>query len=108
MAALMDGTALTADLDIPSADGWVEVVTAKNVVAQVKSNGRVNAWLVGDGGDPPDTANVGITLARGITGVESSFGAGNMPDGATLWLKALAPQFPPDQTVVEQVTVIAY
>lgn len=104
MAALMEDV-LTADLDIPST-GWVEVVTAKNVAVQLKSSGRVNVWLVGDGGDPPGVNDVGITLARGIAGTESSFGAGNMPDGSTLWAKALIP-FGKD-AATEQVTVIAY
>lgn len=92
---------MTADIDLNSEDGWVEIVTGvKFIAVQMKSAGRISAWCVKAGDADPTETETGITLARGIQGVESTFSAGGLPDGFKLFLKA--------ETGIEQISVIAY
>lgn len=94
-------TTMTADIDLDSEDGWVEVVTdIKFVAVQMKSSGKISVWCVKTGDADPDENASGITLARGIQGVESTFSAGGLPDGFKLFLRS--------SSGVEQISVIAY
>lgn len=92
---------MTADIDLNSEDGWVEIVTGvKFIAVQMKSSGRIAVWCVKAGDPDPTEAQSGVTLARGIQGVESTFSAGGLPDGFKLFLKA--------ETGTEQISAIAY
>jgi len=94
-------TTMTADIDLDSEDGWVEIAAdVKFIAVQMKSSGKISVWCVKAGDADPDDNVSGITLARGIQGVESTFSAGGLPDGFKLFLRSASG--------VEQISIIAY
>jgi hypothetical protein len=70
---------------------WVKATDGQTFVCiQVNSSGRVRVRVRPNTEDPNDLDPpvAGLTLARGIEGIESAFTAGNLPDGTAVWLLA--------------------
>jgi hypothetical protein len=82
--------AITDYVDLDG-ETWQKVTDGQTFLAiQVNSPGRVRVRIRPNTEDPNDLtgAVAGVTLARGIEGIESSFAVGNLPPDTACWLKS--------------------
>jgi len=96
--------AITDYADLNS-ETWEKVTDGHTFVCiQVNSGGRVRVRVRPSSEDPNtlDPPVAGLTLARGIEGIESAFTAGNLPADTAVWLIADRDMDP------ESVVVMAY
>lgn len=96
--------AITDYVDLDDTE-WVKVADGQTFVCvQVNSSGRVRVRLRPNSEDPNDLDPpvAGLSLARGIDGIESAFTAGNLPADTAVWLIADRDLEP------ESVVVMAY
>jgi len=81
-------------------DEWTQVASGFSfILVQLRSHGVVRMH-VGDSEAVVDDDSADIVLARGMSGAESSFSAGGVPDGTAVWLRSVNGS--------EQVSVLSY
>lgn len=95
---------MTSIVSVPAGPAWEPLAEGVTFIAILAvSAGRVQVHLQGENDPDPvgDDTDGYLPLSRGISGSETGFSAGGMPENTKVWVRAVG-------SGAEQISVVAY